>query len=175
LSVGFNSFDPSLLFRRSISDACIEAIRSVTHPGLARGVERLTGSPIRTERKQAGRPGRLPSGSFLEYRFLNPGACSCQIAPRGAQHRCFGVQKSFSAGLCSFSFIRTLVGRAEGAAANPLLTHGTVKSLQNFCSLRGGGGRAFASSRMVIHHLANSLAEFLYYFLDFLTCRPKLR
>jgi hypothetical protein len=36
LSIGFNSFDPSLLFRRSISDASIEAIRSATHLGLAR-------------------------------------------------------------------------------------------------------------------------------------------
>ena len=135
LSVGFNSFDPSLLFRRSIADPSREAIRSVTHLGLARGVKCLTGSPIRTERKQAGRPGLLPSGSFLGHHSLNPGACICQTAsplrptpifrsPENLQCRSVFIQ-------CNNNCGWPRIGRA---ASNLLLTHGTVESLQNFGS-----------------------------------------
>ena len=71
MSVGLEDLDPSLLFRRSISDASLEAIRSVTHLVLALGgaVDLI---PFRTERKQAGRPDLLPSGSFWGIFLLCP-------------------------------------------------------------------------------------------------------
>jgi hypothetical protein len=39
-----------------------------------------------------------------------------------------GIQKTFSAGPCSFSFQRALVRNLSAAASNPFLTHVTVES-----------------------------------------------
>ena len=109
-----------------------EAIRSVTHLVLAPLGPMPAEPQFRTERSGPDVSCPAPSGSVFLVTVLLPPApalasrCATDPAPNPASG---GIQKTFSAGPCSFSFQELWFAAAACASAsNPFLTHGTVES-----------------------------------------------